>query len=177
MAIRLRCAWVSRLDCSIVAAKDLIFGVSLNEVPSDPWNTLPISLARAWGQCVNTIVSGDTARRQRRDTLRLFGVRQAVDRDRTALRTELRQFTSGVGATSENLIFQGCQWALRNAFCSASQKFVERLMGSGRHAFHEAFLTSVFDRVAPKTLAKLEASLGEEPRGPQRLNVMSEPQP
>jgi TnpA family transposase len=140
------------------------FSTSLGEVSSDAVEYV----ADQVGECVVPIPiydsASDTSRRHRLDILRFLGVRRATDRDREAIRTELKLQTAHPGSTSESLILHGYKWALRNAVFVPSRKIIARLVRSARHAFQEDYLMSVFNRLEPMAIESLEASLAD-PRG------------
>jgi hypothetical protein len=140
------------------------FSTSLGEVSSDAVEYV----ADQVGECVVPIPiydsASDTSRRHRLDILRFLGVRRATDRDREAIRTELKLQTAHPGSTSESLILHGYKWALRNAVFVPSRKIMARLVRSARHAFQEDYRMSVFNRLEPMAIESLEASLAD-PRG------------
>ena len=140
------------------------FPTSLDEVPSDASEYVADQVGEDLVSAPKYDSSKDTSRRHRLDILRFLGIRRATDRDRAALRTELKSCAPRLGASPENMIAQGYQWALQNAVFVPSRKIMERLVRSARHAFQEDLLISVFDRLAETSTTELEASLAD-PRG------------
>ncbi len=140
------------------------FTTSLDEVSSDAVEYVADQVGECVGSSPIYDSGSDTSRRHRLEILRFLGIRRATDRDRKAIRTELKLQAARPGLSSESLILHGYKWALHRAVFVPSRKIMERLVRSALHAFQEDFLMSVFNRLEPIAIEKLGGSLAE-PRG------------
>lgn len=140
------------------------FPTSLDEVSSDAVEYVADQVGECVGSAPIYVIGSDTSRRHRLEILRFLGIRRATDRDRKAIRTELKLQAARPGLSSESLILHGYKWALHRAVFVPSRKIMERLVRSALHAFQEDFLMSVFNRLEPIAIERLGGSLAE-PRG------------
>nr|WP_246233324.1 DUF4158 domain-containing protein [Aurantimonas aggregata] len=105
--------------------------------------------------------SGRSGRRHCAEIMQYLGFRRMKRADREALTVWISAELCPGGMTVGAMMEQVFLWCLDGKIFGPSRKELERVVRSERQRFLEAYLGRVADRLSPKTVALMEASLAD----------------